>query len=326
MAWMRKVSAATGCPITFLLGQHNGDPAAWRRMLALCEQGAAEGARIYPQVFGRPTNILFSFLGISPFGRYPSFAAISSLPFDQQLARLRDPAFKARLLAEEDPNDDVFKLLMSSPWDKVYVLGDPPSYEPDPEQCLARLAARAGRDPLEMAYDLMLEDDGRAFLLFAITGYADGHLEAVRTMLLHPQSAIGAGDGGAHCRAICDAGVPTFMLTHWGRDRVRGERLPLEWLVRKQTHDTARLFGLDDRGLLAPGMKADVNLIDFERLRAHVPRIVFDLPGGAPRLMQTAEGYRATLVAGEVVAENGVATDARPGRLVRGGRCATRRR
>jgi len=319
MAWMRKVSSETGCPITFLLGQHNTDPTAWERMLTLCEEAARDGARIHPQVFGRPTNILFSFLGVCPFMRFPTFEALAGLPFAEQLQRLRDPEFKARVLADQDPNDDVFKLVMTDPWDKVYVLGDPPNYEPDPARSLANLARAAGRDPQELAYDLLLEDDGKAFLLYAITGYADGDLEAVRRMLLHPQSALGASDGGAHCRAICDAGVPTFMLTHWGRDRTRGEQLPLEWLVRKQTQDTARLFGLGDRGVLAPGYQADVNLIDFASLQVRAPHLVFDLPGGAPRLMQTADGYRATLVRGEVIVEGGEPTGAHPGRVVRGG-------
>ena len=319
MAWMRKVSAETGCPITFLLGQHNTDPTAWERMLTLCEEAARDGARIHPQVFGRPTNILFSFLGVCPFMRFPTFATLEGLPFTEQLRHLRDPEFKARVLADHDPNDDVFKLVMTDPWDKVYVLGDPPNYEPDPARSVAHLARGAGRDPQEFAYDLLLEDDGKAFLLYAITGYADGHLEAVRRMLLHPQSALGASDGGAHCRAICDAGVPTFMLTHWGRDRTRGEQLPLEWLVRKQTQDTARLFGLGDRGVLAPGYQADVNLIDFDTLQVRAPHLVFDLPGGAPRLMQIADGYRATLVRGEVIVEQGEPTGAYPGRVVRGG-------
>ncbi len=319
MAWMRKVSTETGCPITFLLGQHNSDPTAWERMLTLCEEAARDGARIHPQVFGRPTNILFSFLGVCPFMRFPTFATLEGLPFAEQLRHLRDPEFKARVLADHDPNDDVFKFVMTDPWDKVYVLGDPPNYEPDPARSLAHLARAAGRDPQEFAYDLLLEDDGKAFLLYAITGYADGNLEAVRRMLLHPQSALGASDGGAHCRAICDAGVPTFMLTHWGRDRTRGEQLPLEWLVRKQTQDTARLFGLGDRGVLAPGYQADVNLIDFDALQVRAPHLVFDLPGGAPRLMQTADGYRATLVRGEVIVEQGEPTGAYPGRVVRGG-------
>jgi N-acyl-D-aspartate/D-glutamate deacylase len=254
--------------------------------------------------------------------RYPAFAALAALPFPEQLRRLRDPEVRARILADEDPNDDIFKVIMSDPWDQVYVLGDPPDYEPDPARSLACLARARGCDPKALAYDLLLENDGTAFLLYAITGYADGHLEAVREMLLHPQSALGASDGGAHCRAICDAGVPTFMLTHWGRDRSRGARLPLEWLVRKQTRDTARLFGLADRGVLAPGYKADVNLIDFARLQVRSPHMVFDLPGGAPRLMQTADGYRATLVRGEVVVEDGVPTGAHPGRVIRGSQAA----
>jgi N-acyl-D-amino-acid deacylase len=322
MAWMRRLSAATGCPITFILSQHNTDPTAWRRMLELCEEAGAEGTRIHPQVFGRPTNILFSFQSVSPFYRYRSFEALAGMSQDERMKRLRDPQFKAQLLAEEDPNQDAFALVMQSCWSHTYALGDPPDYEPDPSQSLAAIAAREGRDPKELAYDLMLQDDGKAFLLFAVLGYADGHLEAIRTMLEHPTSALGASDGGAHCRAICDAGMPTFMLTHWTRDRSRGAHLPLEWVVKKQTSDTARLFGLNDRGLLAPGYKADVNVVDYDRLRIGLPQFVFDLPAGAPRLIQKADGYLATLVSGEIVARDGEDTGARPGRLIRGWRQA----
>jgi N-acyl-D-aspartate/D-glutamate deacylase len=320
MAWMRRVSADTGCPITFLLAQHNSDPRAWRRMLALCDEAASDGARVYPQVFGRPTNILFSFRSVHPFFRHPSFLPLADKSPRDWLPHLRDPAFKMKLLAERDPSSDAFALILANCWENTYELGDPPDYEPSPDQSIAARARRVGREPAELAYDLMLEKDASNFLLFAVVGYPDGNLEAVREMLLHPRAVIGASDGGAHCRAICDAGVPSFMLTHWVRDRQRGDRLPLEWIVKKQTRDTATLYGLLDRGLIAPGYRGDLNLIDAAALSLGQPHLVHDLPAGAPRLVQKAKGYVATLVAGEVIMRDGEETGARPGRLIRGAR------
>jgi N-acyl-D-aspartate/D-glutamate deacylase len=182
------------------------------------------------------------------------------------------------------------------------------------------LAATAGRTPLEVAYDAMLEDEGRALLYVPILNYADGDLDAVHAMLTHPRAAVGLADGGAHCGVICDASMPTFMLTHWTRDRTRGERLPIEWVVKKQTRDTARLYGLGDRGVLEPGMLADVNVIDYERLQLGNPRVANDLPAGGSRLLQTADGYVSTIKSGMVTFEDGVDTGERPGRLVRGAR------
>jgi N-acyl-D-aspartate/D-glutamate deacylase len=318
IAWMQRVSAATGCPITFLLGQNTLEPDAWRRMLQLCEQADAEGARVYPQVFGRPTNLLFSFEGVSPFARYPSFAPLMDMTPKERMPFLRDPSFRAKVLSESDPNDDVFAMMMKDPWHQSFELGDPPDYEPDASCSLAARAARDGVDPRELAWDILLGDDGRAVVLWALLGYADGDLEPVREMLEHPLSAVGGSDGGAHCRMICDSSVPTFLLTHWTRDRSRGPRLPLESVVKKQSRDTARLYGLDDRGEIKPGQKADINLVDYDALSIGVPRMVYDLPGGAPRFMQKAVGYKATLVAGQVVQRDGEDSGARPGRVVRG--------
>ena len=182
---------------------------------------------------------------------------------------------------------------------KIFPLGDPPDYEPAPETSIAAEAARTGRDPYEVLYDHMLELDGRQLLMLAILTYSDGDLEALREMLEHPASAFGLGDGGAHCGAICDASMTTFLLTHWARDRTRGPKLPIEWVVRKMTRDTAGLYGLRDRGVVAPGMKADLNVIDWDRLELALPELVYDLPAGARRLVQRARGYEATLVSGD---------------------------
>lgn len=315
--WMHRISKSTGCPITFLLGQAHDYPEVWRAVLDACATAAADGARIYPQVFGRPTNYLFTLAGIHPFFRYPAFVEIAGKSHGEIVRTMRDPAFKARLLAQSDPNDDAFNNILKTAWAGSYDLGDPLDYEPDPAHSIAAQAKAGGRDPADLGYDKLLADDGRAVLYFTAFNYADGDLETVREMLVHPQAVLGGGDAGAHVTYICDASVPTFMLTHWARDRTRGASLPLEWLVKKQTLDNAALYGFNDRGAIKPGLRADLNLIDFDGLRLETPYFVNDLPAGAMRLMQKARGYEATIVAGQVIQRRGQETEARPGRLIR---------
>jgi N-acyl-D-amino-acid deacylase len=318
MAWMRKVAAETGVPVTFLFGQNNKAPEAWRDMLKECEAAAAAGAPVYPQVFGRPTTLLFSFQGPNQFIRFPTYAALNTLPAAEKLARLRDPDVRAKILAESDPVDDAFADMVQDAWAETYVMGDDFDFEPPRSQTVKAIAERDGRDPRAVAYDEMLRSDGTNYLMFCGLNYTHGNLDALHEQLTHPLSIIGGGDGGAHVSYICDANVPTFLMTHWARDRSRGPRIPLEATVKKLTSETANLYGLTDRGVIAPGKKADFNIIDFERLNAPKPFMVNDLPTGAPRLMATAEGYVKTIVSGEIVQENGKETGARPGKLIRG--------
>lgn len=318
VAWMRKLSAAIGRPVTFALAQHNVEPDQWRKLLDLSDQAAEEGAQLVPQVGSRPTMLLIGHQTFHPFMDKPSYKAIADLPLAQRVEQLRRPDVRARILSEKPVDEDPMMFLIHSGLEKIFPLGDPPNYEPAPEASISAIAKREGRTAYEVLYDLMLELEGRQLLMLALLGYSHGNLEAIRAMLEHPRSAFGLGDGGAHCGAICDASMTTFLLTHWVRDRERGPRLPLEWAVRKMTHDTARLYGLNDRGVLAPGRKADLNLIDFERLQLRLPHMVFDLPSGARRLIQEAEGYVATLVSGQVILREGEDSGARPGRLIRG--------
>jgi N-acyl-D-aspartate/D-glutamate deacylase len=326
MAWMRKLSAEIGRPITFAMNQVEADPEQWRMLLAESLAACAEGAQCYPQVAGRPFGLLLGLQTHHPFAKRPTFRALSHLPLPALAQRLRDPDVRATILAEENlPGNP------SVVWDevpgnlpgllhRVYPMGVIPDYEPLPERSVVNLARAAGVAPVELFYDLMLEDEGRAMLLLPIYNYAWENHDAIREMLTHPQSVSGLSDGGAHCGMICDASIPTYLLTHWARDRVRGERLPLEWVVKKQTRDTATLYGLGDRGVLEAGLRADINVIDFDNLRLDSPTMVHDLPAGGRRLLQQAEGYDYTVVAGQVTRDHGVDTEARPGRLVRGAR------
>ncbi len=224
--------------------------------------------------------------------------------------------------SKTDPSLEVVFSLLLHGLHKIFRLGDPPDYEPPPEASVKAEAEREGRDPFELLYDWMLELDGRQLLMMTLLNYSEGNLEAVREMLEHPSSAFGLGDGGAHCGAICDASMTTSLLTHWARDRTRGPKLPVERVVRKMTRDTAELYGLNDRGVLAAGKKADFNVIDFDRLQLSLPELAVDLPAGARRLIQKARGYDATIVSGQVTFRDGEHTGALPGALVRGARDA----
>jgi N-acyl-D-aspartate/D-glutamate deacylase len=313
--WMRRLSAEIRRPITFALLQVDAAPELWRELLALSEAAAAEGAQVFPQVAGRPFGMLVGHqTKIHPFGGRPSYEALLALPFAERIRRLRDPETKRRMLAE----GKALPSLLLTQLHKFFPMGDPPRYEPTREESIAGIAESCGRDPEELLYDRMLEREGKELFLVPVLNYSQGSCDPIREMMLHPFAALGLGDGGAHCGIICDASIQTFVLTHWVRDRTRGPKLPVELAVRRMTRDTAALYGFTDRGTLAPGQRADLNLIDLARLKLEAPVMVQDLPAGGQRFMQRARGYRATLVAGELTMEHDEPTGALPGRLVRG--------
>jgi len=316
VAWMRRLSAEIHRPVSFALLQVNNAPDLWREILRLARDATAEGADLRPQVAGRALNILIGFQTFHPFRNRPSYAAIADLPLAERIIQLRKDEVRQAILAEGGADDPLLAMIGGGSTARMFPLGEPPDYEPTPDKSVAAIATREGRPEEEVLYDLMLRHDGRELVLFTLGGYSHGSLDDMREMLLHPNAALGLSDGGAHCGAICDASAPTFMLSHWARDRADG--LPLELVVKKMTSDTARLYGLADRGVVAPGYKADLNVVDLEHLNLRLPEMVFDLPGGARRLVQRADGWKATICAGEVTLHDGEHTEARPGRLVRG--------
>jgi N-acyl-D-aspartate/D-glutamate deacylase len=319
MDWMRRLAAEIDRPVTFALIQHDQDPDQWKRMLDLALEVHERGVPIRPQVAGRPLGLLLGLQTFHPLRDRASYQAIDPLPLDEKVARLRDPEVRAAILSESPQPDDVMAFIGLG-LDRVFPIGEPPDYEPVPGESIAARADREGRDPTDLLYDLLLAHDGRELLLRPLLGYSRFTHDPIREMVENPATALGLGDGGAHCGAICDASIETYMLTHWVRDRTRGERLPLELVVRKMTSDTASLYGLGDRGEVTPGKKADLNVIDLDGLTLHRPEMHYDLPGNARRLLQRADGYDATIVSGEVVMRDGEDTGARPGSLVRGAR------
>jgi N-acyl-D-aspartate/D-glutamate deacylase len=306
---------ASGRPLSISIAQADRRPQQWREMLAKIDEAVLDGLAVRGQVAARAIGVLHGLQATwNPFMFCESFKTIASKPLAEKVAALRDPSLREALVREADEGKMPVRL------DRLFALGDPPDYEPDPATSIAAQAERMGVKAPELILDLLTEDEGRALLYMPFLNYADGDLEPVREMLLHDHTVAGLSDGGAHVGTICDASFPTTLLTHWGRDRRRGDRIDLPWLVRRQTRDTAETVGLRDRGVLAPGKKADVNVIDFEGLRLRPPAMAFDLPAGGKRLLQKADGYLHTFVSGTEVYASGEHTGALPGRLVRGER------
>jgi len=321
IALLSEVSKRTGAPVSFLMIQSMGAPDLWSEQLAAVAKANSEGANLFPQVAGRPGGMLIGVATYHGLMRRPTFRRLESeLSYEDLLVELQKPEVKAAILAEEnlpeDPHRQYESLAdnMAFMFERLFVLGDPPDYEPTRDCSIAGIAEASGRDPWEVLYDAIA--DG-ALLLGAFTNYATMSQDHLAVMLDHTDTVLGLSDGGAHVRFICDASLPTYMLTHWTRDRKRGELLPIETVVRKQSALTAAVVGLTDRGTLEVGKRADLNVIDLERLTLHPPRPVDDLPAGGRRILQDASGYVATIVNGIITRRNDADTGARPGRLVR---------
>jgi N-acyl-D-aspartate/D-glutamate deacylase len=316
---LRRLVERSGRPLSFSLVQSFRDPDQWKMILEQLSAASADGLPMRAQVCGRPVGVLFGLeLTLHPFSLHPSYRAIARQPLAERVRQLRDPAFRAKLLSEHTQAKGGILAHMPRNWPQLFVLGDQPDYEQTLDASIGAIAARQNRTPEEVALDQLLSNDGRGMLYLPFLNYADGSLDAAYAMLMHRDTIPGLSDGGAHVGTICDGSFPTSNLTHWTRDRTRGPKLPLEHMIRLQTQATAAAVGLRDRGLVAPGYRADLNVIDYDRLALHAPQVTYDLPTGGRRLIQRATGYVATIVRGEVTYRNGEATDALPGRILRG--------
>jgi N-acyl-D-aspartate/D-glutamate deacylase len=322
--WMGELSRETGLPITFAALQSIGRDLSLDEQIAAMERENAKGAKIVAQIALRGNGIVMAWRGtVHPFLFKPAWTEIATLPWEAQLAELRDPAFRRRMIDEKSvlPETDLayFLGIVTDGWSMQYAMGPTFNYEPTPTETIMAQATARGVTGAEVAYDLMMEDDGRGFIYFPILNYADGNLDFLRALQAREDCVNSLSDGGAHCGTICDAASPTFMLEHWVRDRERGT-IPLATAIRRQCRDTAALYGLHDRGLLAPGYLADVNVIDMARLRLGKPWLAFDLPAGGRRLLQRADGYVATVKSGQVTFRDGVMQGPTPGGVIRGPR------
>ncbi len=322
LKWMTKFGKESGRPVWFLLTDRPTDLTRWQRLMAGVHQARTEGASVTAQIAGRPVGVMLGIdTALNPFSIRPSYQALLKLPVAERIQRMQDPAFRAQVLSEA-PSEELlgrltqFRQHIVRRWNRMFPMANPPNYEPEEKDSIAAIAARSNHSPDEVAYDYLAGGADR-FLFFPIVGYNEDNLDVIHTMLTDETTLLGLSDGGAHCSSIVDASVPSWMLIHWARDRSRGPKIALERLVKRQTHDTARFFGFHDRGLLKEGMKADVNVIDYNRLQLHVPEVRYDLPMNGRRLVQRVDGYKNTFVAGVSTFEDGNYTGATAGRLVR---------
>ncbi len=321
LPWLRRLAEDTDRPVTVNLQQDDQAPDLWREVLAELDRAAADGVPLYAQVHGRPVGVLMSWgATVHPFSFAEAWGPLAFLSPAERLARLHDPEVRAALTGgprvEELLGD--FTRFLTQSWHKMFCFVGETDYEPAPESSVAAISQATGRPPAEVAYDHLLSDDGQGVLYFPLFNYSNGDLDPTYRMHQHPRTRMGLADGGAHVGSVCDGSTPSFMVAFWTRDRVRGPKLPLAHVVRRQTLDTARHYGLEDRGVLAPGYRADVNVIDYDRLAIDAPRLAYDLPGGAKRFVQGSTGYDATICAGVVVREADEFTGEHPGRLLRG--------
>jgi len=321
--WMKVVAAEYGRPVIFTLSQTDMKPDLWKEIVGLLEEAATQDIPIFAQSAGRAIGVMMCWRGTAhPFATYPSWQAIKDKPWAEIKAHLHDPEFKATMLAETPLDMGFFASFITRSFDKMYLMEGGIEYEPEPTLSIAALSKSTGRRPQEIAYDALMEQDAEAMLYFPLFNYANKNLDHLHTLHSHPRVKMGLSDAGAHCGAVCDGGMPTFMLTHWTRDRKRGPKLELEHIIKRQTKETAEMYGLLDRGVVAPGYKADLNIIDYDNLRFETPQMAFDLPANGRRLIQDASGYVATIVSGEVIVENGKPTGTLPGKLIRGPQAA----
>jgi N-acyl-D-aspartate/D-glutamate deacylase len=317
---LRDCTKVSGRPLSFTLLQRDHTPDKWRAVMQRVDAARNQGLDIKAQVACRPIGMVHGLeCSMQPFFLTPGYMEIAHLPLAERVAKLKNPELKARIIKESATPPDNWRLAsITRDFHKLYPLGsDHANYEPKAEDSVAGIAKATGRTPEDVAYDLMLEDGGKKKFYFPLYNYTENNLDVVREMITHPASLMGLGDAGAHCGYICDASYPTYLITHWSRDRQRGPKLGLEFLIHAQTQRNARGLGMTDRGALLPGMKADINLIDYAKLNLEAPQMTYDLPTGGRRLVQHATGYEATFVSGELVMERGKATGALPGRLVR---------
>jgi N-acyl-D-aspartate/D-glutamate deacylase len=317
---LRDIARVSGRPVSITLTMPANGSDRWRVILDGIAEANAEGLAIKAQVMPRPVGILVGLdLSLHPFAFHSSFRPLEKLPLAEKVRALRDPEMRRRLLSEQSDDPHAFFKSVVDDIDWLFSLGDPPNYHPDKEDSIAARARRAGRDPREVIYDALLEDEGRAVLYRPSANRLGERFEAAGAAFLrHPHVLLGLGDGGAHYGMICDAALPTYFLTHWVGHPDPAKQVSIERAVRMLASDTAQAVGLTDRGRIAPGLKADINVIDLDRLRLHAPRPVHDLPAGGRRLVQSADGYDATIVSGRVTYRHGAATGALPGRLIRG--------
>lgn len=325
-ALLRRLTRHSGRPlsVSLLEGGYGPMTLRWREVLDWAASSGTDGPPIRAQVLSRAIGVMLGHdLTLNTFYTTPTYESLADLPFDEKIRTLRRPEVRERILSEAaDPDPTIVLGRLVREFHHMFQLGDPPDYEQPFEQSIEERARRLGIRPEALAYDLMLEDDGRAMLYVTLCNYEHGSLDTSLAMMRHPGAVLGLGDAGAHCGTICDGSFPTFMLTYWVRDRHRGDRLGLGEAVRMLSRDSARAVALDDRGILAPGYKADVNIIDLDKLTLHAPEVVRDLPSSGRRLVQRADGYAATIVNGRLVHRDGEPSDALPGRLVRGPQAA----
>ena len=321
-ALIEQIARRSGRPVSFTFMQNPLQPDGWRTILDGLDRANAQGLPVRGQVMARPAGTLLGLeLSLHPFSLHPSFRAIEGLPIEEKVAAMRDPEMRSRLLAEspEDPNP-FFQFIVAET-KNLFVLGDPPNYHPLAEDSVGAIAQRTGRDVMDIIYDVLLQRDGHEILYRPLGNMGGERFQSSgRNMVPHPHTVLALGDGGAHYSMICDAAYTTYFLTYWCRDAEADRQFGLAETIRKLSFDPAQTVGLNDRGLVKPGYKADINVIDYDRLHLHAPRPAYDLPAGGRRLRQEADGYDATIVSGEITYRNGKATEALPGRLVRGQR------